>query len=174
MALIGLLFLAGNVEAACPRTPCTTSQFCWVPGAMGICYTKKKGGESTDKAYKCFSNILKDGICGCTAQTGNYGCKNSIHYCENNKCVVKKKSGETCSLASQCFSNKCTSGRCECTSQTGNTGCKSDEYCDKTCLKKKGVLAGCSSDQECKSDKCWYEDILCKNLPRTMCCLPEI
>ena len=161
--LIGLLSMAANVQAYCTLSDyCPREKYCSNPGYNnGECVSKKKGGESTDKAYKCFSNILKDGKCGCTAHTGIYGCKDINRVCFDRKCVTiaKKVGGETCNHHWECFTNLKFGNKCACTSQTGNTGCKNGNICNLyngQCLdiKPKGLGESCSYNYECKSTWC--------------------
>jgi hypothetical protein len=171
MALIGLLYLAGNVQAF--LCICGGSQYCPIDSTG--CKDKKNGGESCEYDNECLAGKC-DGVCRCNAQ---YACKNGNHYCGVDlKCHEKLNAEEKCSSKGQCKSdicnivcgckadNECTSGKCDkslgfgkcyfgCKKLGDSNECKSGETCIQyNCAKKKLIGEKCEGDYWCNSGNC--------------------
>ncbi len=161
---IGLLSMAANVQATCPVGGCGSKKWCSAAPTQswGVCKDKLLGGASIPSTITpnyfnfvgsalCHSNILRNGICGCTEQTGVKGCKNSNHYCKNNQCVPKTEGGEGATCGTP-----------------GQDRCGTNLYCnsDKICTKKKGSGSSCSENYQCLSNFCTGTSRTCRERPR--------
>ena len=137
LSLIGLIFLAGNVQAQCSSCD-KNKEYC----SNNKCKAKKIGGEKCSDKGECFSGKCNAGECGC------------ITTCIRGKCISGKcQFILTLPEGSWCDGNEnCTSGIC----------CKTDsdrerKKCQKNknkCLKPKGE--DCVDSKECESGNCYW------------------
>jgi hypothetical protein len=138
---------------------CPSGQFCY--GWTFSCKPRMDRGSICTSGNACKSGKCPAGICvDCTEVDGTAECPaGKFCYGWGNTCVDRLNNGAVCSSNNACKSGKCRAGFCvECGEVDSTADCPNGQFCSGygfKCIDRYGWGTPCSSNNACKSGKCW-------------------
>lgn len=146
-------FAACVNDECVPNSPVSTSTPCSTAGGK-VCDGKGACVECVEVSQCPYGQVCKEGGCfGSTCSDGEPGPGESDVDCGGScpACAV----GKLCGTGGDCASKLCIGGSCKACAGTSDCSSLGAYYCAAPdCVPKKGLAAGCASDDECASGNC--------------------